>query len=54
MKKQKKGFSKKLLIADYAVTLIFIVALLICTYLNGIYVSETTNMLIKMVWMCQW
>ena len=48
MNKKKKGFSKKLLIADYAVTCIFIVALLICTYLNGVYVSETTSRLIEM------
>lgn len=48
MNKKKKGFSKKLLIADYIVTSIFIVALLVCTYLNGIYISETTNKLIEM------
>lgn len=48
MNKKKKGFSKKLLIADYIVTCVFIVALLICTYLNGVYVSETTSRLIEM------
>lgn len=48
MGKKKKGFSKKLLIADYAITLIFIIALLICTYLNGAYVLETTNKLLDM------
>jgi hypothetical protein len=48
MKKKKKGFSKKLLIADYAVTFIFIAAFFICTYLNGVYVLETTNKLIEM------
>lgn len=48
MNKKKKGFSKKLLIADYAVTCVFIVALLICTYLNGVYVSETTNKFVEM------
>lgn len=48
MGKKKKGFSKKLLIADYAITLIFIIALLICTYLNGVYVLETTNKLLDM------
>ena len=48
MNKKKKGFSKKLLIADYTVTAIFIVALLVCSALNGIYVVNTTNTLIDM------
>lgn len=48
MNKKKKGFSKKLLIADYTVTCVFIIALLICTYLNGNYVSDTTSKLIEM------
>ena len=48
MKKQKKGFSKKLLIADYAVTVILIVAFFICAVFNGIYTIEATNRLIEM------
>ena len=47
MNKKKKGFSKKLLIADYTITLIFVAALLVCSYLNGIYVLETTNKFIE-------
>ena len=48
MKKNKKGFSKKLLIADYAITVILIVALFICTISNGIYVMKITNKFIEM------
>lgn len=48
MKKQKKGFSKKLLIADYTVTVVLIVAFFICAIFNGIYTIEATNNLIEM------
>ena len=46
MKTKKRGFSKNLLIADYTVTIIFIVAYFICSTINGLYVIETTNELI--------
>lgn len=45
--KKKKGFSKKLLIADYTIAIVLMVAFLICTYINGAYIIETTNMLIE-------
>ena len=47
-KKKKKGFSKKLLIADYVVAIILLAAFFVCVYMNGNYVMETTNMLIEM------
>lgn len=47
-KSQKKGFSKKLLIADYVVAAILIAAFLICVYINGAYIMNTTNRLIDM------
>lgn len=47
MNKKPKGFSKKLLIADYVVTAILVVAFFICTIINGTYVIETTNKLIE-------
>ena len=46
--KKKSGFSKKLLIADYMIAIILVVVFFICTYINGNYVMETTNMLIGM------
>lgn len=48
MNKKKKGFSKKLLIADYTVTVILIVAFFICAISNGIYTIDATNKLIEM------
>lgn len=48
LKKIKKGFSKKLLIADYIVAVILIVAFFICMYINGSYTMNTTNKLIEM------
>lgn len=48
MNKKPKGFSKKLLIADYTVTVVLIVAFFICTILNGIYIIETTNKLVEL------
>ena len=47
MKKQKKGFSKKLLIADYTVTTILIVAFFICVIFNGVYTTNTINRLVE-------
>ena len=46
--KKKLGFSKKLLIADYAVAVILVAVFFICTYINGAYTMETTNKLIEM------
>ena len=45
---KKMGFSKKILIADYFIAAILLVAFFICVYANGSYVSETTNMLVEM------
>ena len=45
--KRKKGFSKKLLIADYIIASILVTAFFICTYINGAYVMDTTNKLIE-------
>lgn len=46
--KKKKGFSKKLLIADYTVTIILIIAFFVCTILNGFYTIESTNKLVEL------
>ena len=46
--KKRKGFSKKLLIADYVVAAALIVAFFICTYVNGVYTMNTINELIQM------
>lgn len=46
--KKKKGFSKKLLIADYVIATILVVVFFICTYINGTYTMETMNKLIEM------
>lgn len=45
--KKKKGFSKKLLIADYIIAAILVAVFFICTFVNGAYVMETTNKLIE-------
>lgn len=45
---KKKGFSKKLLIADYAIAIILVVVFFICTYVNGVYTMDTINKLIEM------
>lgn len=47
-KKKKKGFSKKILIADYVIAVLLVVAFLICTYINGTYAMETMNKMIEM------
>lgn len=46
--RRKKGFSKKLLIADYAIAVVLVVAFFICTYVNGVYTMNTINSLIEM------
>ena len=43
MKTKKRGFSKNLLIADYIVTVVLIVAFFICSIANGLYVMNATN-----------
>ena len=48
MGKKRKGFSKKLLIADYVIAVIMIAVFFICVALNGIYIANTTNELIQM------
>ena len=48
MNKKPKRFSKKLLIADYTVTVILIVAFFVCAIFNGVYTIEITNSLIEM------
>ncbi len=45
---KKKGFSKKLLIADYAIAIILVAVFFICTYVNGVYTMDTINKLIEM------
>lgn len=47
-KNRRKGFSKKLLIADYAIAVILIAVFLICVYVNGVYTMETIDKLIDM------
>lgn len=46
--KKKKGFSKKLLIADYVIAVILVAVFFICTYINGTYTMDTTDKLIEM------
>ena len=46
--KKKKGFSKKLLIADYVIAVILVAVFFICTYINGAYIMDTINRLIEM------
>ena len=46
--KKKKGFSKQLLIADYAIAIVLLVAFFICTYINGVYTMDTIDSLMDM------
>ena len=46
--KKKKGFSKKLLIADYVIAVILVAVFFICACINGVYTMETMNRLIEM------
>lgn len=48
MNKKKKGFSKKLLIADYVIAVILVAAFFICAYINGVYTMATMDKLIEM------
>ena len=48
MNKKRKGFSKKLLIADYVIAVILVAVFFICTYINGAYTMNTMNKLIEM------
>lgn len=47
-KRKKKGFSKKMLIADYVIAVILVAVFFVCTYINGVYTMETMNRLIEM------
>lgn len=46
--KKKKGFSKQLLIADYIIAIVLIIAFFICTYANGVYIRDTMDGLIEL------
>lgn len=48
MNTAKKGFSKKLLILDYSIAAILLVAFFICHIANGFYYINTTNELVQM------
>lgn len=48
MKTKKRGFSKNLLIVDYVVTVVLIVALFICSIANGMYIMNTTKELVAL------
>ncbi len=48
MNKKPKGFSKKLLIADYIIAVILVAVFFICTYINGTYTMGTLNKMIEM------
>lgn len=48
MNKQRKGFSKKLLIADYIITIALAIAFFVCTYINGRYTMNTIEHLIEL------
>ena len=48
MNKKPKGFSKKLLIADYIIAVVMIAVFFICVALNGIYVTNMTKEMIQM------
>lgn len=45
--KKKKGFSKKLLIADYIIAVVLVTVFFVCTFINGAYVIQTTDKLIE-------
>ena len=46
--KKRKGFSKKLLIADYIIAVVLVMVFFICTCVNGIYTMNTIDKLIEM------
>jgi hypothetical protein len=45
--KKKKGFSKKLLIADYIIAAILVVAFFVCTYINGAYAIKIMDNMVE-------
>lgn len=45
--KKRKGFSKKLLIADYIIAIILLMVFFICTHANGVYTMDTIDRLIE-------
>lgn len=47
-KKRRKGFSKKLLIADYIIAIALVMVFFVCAYINGSYTMDTMNKLIEM------
>lgn len=46
--RKKKGFSKKLLIADYIIAVVLVAVFFICTYVNGTYTMDIMNRLIEL------
>ena len=46
--KKRKGFSKKLLIADYIIAIVLVMVFFVCAYINGSYTMDTMNKLIEM------
>lgn len=48
MNKKPKGFSKKLLIADYIIAVILVTVFFICVYINGTYTMDTLNKMVEM------
>ena len=48
MNKNKKGFSKKLLILDYVIAATLLVAFFICHIVNGVYIMNMTKDLIQL------
>ena len=48
MNKNKKGFSKKLLILDYVIAATLLVEFFICHIVNGVYIMNMTKDLIQL------
>lgn len=46
--RKRKGFSKQLLVADYVIAIILLIAFFIYACINGIYTMGTINKLIEM------
>lgn len=47
-KKKKKGFSKKLLIADYIIAVVLVAVFFVCNHINGTYTMNTMDKLIEL------
>lgn len=45
--KKRKGFGKKLLMADYIIAVVLVVVFFVCSCINSNYIIETTNRLIE-------